>query len=77
MLNFDFQLNNNSAEHKTLTEIVEEAFTTKKPVVDLSFFYNENNSKDIYKIKPVDVVEPTKNPPINKTVEQKIPVKLA
>ncbi len=36
-------------ENKTLNEAVEEVFITKRPVVDLSFFYNERN--DLDKIK--------------------------
>ena len=43
--NFDFQLNNMD-QHKTLNEIVEEAFSVKKQVVDLSFFYDEKSNKN-------------------------------
>lgn len=51
MLNFDFQLNN-AGDDKTLTQIVEETFTIKKPVIDLSFFYTDK--KDITVIETDD-----------------------
>jgi len=50
MLNFNVQLHTVN-ENKTLNEAVEEVFSTKKPVVDLSFFYTERN--DIQKIKDI------------------------
>ena len=66
MLNFDFQLNN-LGENKTLTQIVEETFTVKKPVVDLSFFYTDKKditiieTDNINKVKPVQPsLSPTK-----------------
>ena len=43
--NFDFQLNNMD-QHKTLNEMVEEAFSVKKQVVDLSFFYDDKSKKN-------------------------------
>ena len=52
MLNFDFQLNS-ADKNKSLTQIVEETFTVKKPVVDLSFFYNDK--KDITVIETDDI----------------------
>jgi hypothetical protein len=55
---FDFQINNVD-QHKTLNQIVEEAFSVKKQVVDLSFFYEE---------KPKDI----ETPEVNK-VETQIP----
>lgn len=42
MDNFTIQLNNND-KIKTLNEIVEETFNVKKPVIDVSFFYNEKS----------------------------------
>lgn len=43
--NFDFQLNNMD-QHKTLNEMVEEAFSVKKQVIDLSFFYDDKPKKN-------------------------------
>jgi len=53
MINFNVQLNSDVNEIKTLHEIVEEAFSTKKPVVDVSFFYNEKHDSP----RPRDVRE--------------------
>lgn len=47
MLNFNVQLNNiQRNEVKTVNEIVEEAFSVKKPIVDVSFFYRDKEKTD-------------------------------
>lgn len=48
MLSFNVQLNTVNNDTKTLNEAIEEVFSTQKPTVDLTFFYNErkdNNPK--------------------------------
>lgn len=47
MISYNFQLNNTN-ETKTLNEMIEETFSIKKPIIDVSFFYNEKN--DLKKI---------------------------
>lgn len=54
MINFNVQLNNDSNNIKTLHEIVEEAFSIKKPVIDTSFFYNIKKEPSKIKYTPSD-----------------------
>ena len=55
MIDFKQQLNSSD---KTLDELVKEAFRENKPVVDVSFFYDEKNEINKVGIPNTDIKPP-------------------
>ena len=59
MGNFDLQ--NNKEEIKTLDELVKETFSAKKPIIDLSFFYDEKKEQENRDNRHTDILFPSPN----------------